>query len=98
VGVNQGSWGNAAPVYSGTPQFSSPRLAADLGFSYRVVVNDSSPTAQQRIRSVVPDAFRTVVNGQVVMQAGLFRDRPAAEAMIQRLSQSNLPATVVAVN
>ncbi|MGG6294190.1 DUF3747 domain-containing protein [Leptolyngbya sp. AN02str] len=89
-------WQN--PVYTGTPQGTSPGLAANLGFSYRVIVRDSSPSTQMRIRAIVPDAFRTVLNGQVVMQAGLFRDRPSAEQMMQRLSQANLPATVISVN
>jgi hypothetical protein len=85
------------PVFSGTPQPASP-LASSLGFSFRVVVNGSSPDVQTRVRSIVPDAFRTVINGQVVMQAGLFRDRSTADQMLQRLSGANLQAAVVPVN
>jgi len=89
--------GTYPPVYTGTPQPASP-VAASLGFSYRVVVQGNSPDLQTRVRAVVPDAFRTVVNGQVVMQAGLFRDRLTADAMLQRLNQQNLMAAVVPVN
>lgn len=97
VGVNQ-NWGGYPPVFtSGTPQPASP-LASALGFSYRVVVTSTEPEAQRRIREIVPDAFRTVLNGQVVMQAGLFRDRPSADQMLQRLSSANLPASVVPVS
>ncbi|MFQ3636564.1 MAG: DUF3747 domain-containing protein, partial [Cyanobacteriota bacterium] len=77
------------PVFTGAPQPASP-LASSLGFSFRVVVNGSSPDVQTRVRSIVPDAFRTVINGQVVMQAGLFRDRATADQMLQRLSNANL--------
>ncbi len=89
--------GTYPPVYLGTPQPASP-VAASLGFSYRVVVQGNSPDIQTRVRAVVPDAFRTIVNGQVVMQAGLFRDRLTADAMLQRLNQQNLMAAVVPVN
>lgn len=89
--------GTYPPVYTGIPQPASP-VASSLGFSYRVIVQGSSPDIQTRVRALVPDAFRTVVNGQVVMQAGLFRDRPTADAMLQRLNQQNLMAAVVPVN
>ncbi|MDG2615189.1 DUF3747 domain-containing protein [Thermoleptolyngbya sichuanensis XZ-Cy5] len=85
------------PVFTGAPQPASP-LASSLGFSFRVVVNGSSPDVQTRVRSIAPDAFRTVINGQVVMQAGLFRDRATADQMLQRLSSANLQAAVVPVN
>ncbi|MBD1913081.1 MULTISPECIES: DUF3747 domain-containing protein [unclassified Leptolyngbya] len=81
---------------TGTPQPSN-RLAADLGFGYRLIVSDSSPEAQRRVRSVVPDAFRTVIDGQVVMQAGLFYNENEANNLLQRLSQENLPARLVPV-
>ncbi|GAB4156999.1 MAG: hypothetical protein Fur0046_36890 [Cyanobacteria bacterium J069] len=93
-----GQVGSAYPgVFTGTPQPASP-LASSLGFSYRVVVNGSTPDVQTRVRSLVPDAFRTVINGQVVMQAGLFRDRSTADQLLQRLSGANLQAAVVPVN
>lgn len=97
IPVSQDIWFSEPPVFSGTPQGSSERLAADLGFSYRVIVSDSSPDAQRRIRSIVPDAFRTVIDGEVVMQAGLFRERNEASTLLQQLNQADLPATLVPV-
>lgn len=92
------AFGGGSPSYStGTPQ-PATRRAADLGFGYRLIVSDSSPEAQRRVRSVVPDAFRTVINGEVVMQAGLFYNESEADNLLQRLSQENLPARLVPVN
>jgi len=86
-----------APVYGGNPQPVTNR-AADLGFGYRLIVSDSSPETQRRVRSLVPDAFRTVVDGQVVMQAGLFYNESEANRLLQQLNQANLPARLVPVN
>lgn len=98
VPVTRDIWFGEAPTYStGTPQVAS-RRAADLGFSYRLIVNDSSADTQRRLRSIVPDAFRTVVDGQVVMQAGLFYSEGDASDLIQRLNQEDLQATLVPVN
>jgi N-acetylmuramoyl-L-alanine amidase len=63
--------------------------------SYRVIVQASTPEAQQRVRTLVPGAFRTTVNGQSVMQAGLFRSQTTAEEMQRSLSRQNLQATVI---
>lgn len=71
--------------------------AAQLGFSYRVIVQAVTPDAQAQVRALVPDAFRTIINGQTVMQAGLFRDMAAAQALQQTLSSQNLVARVVPV-
>jgi len=86
-----------APVFSGSPQTPN-RRAADLGFGYRLIVSDSSPDTQRRVRSLVPDAFRTVIDGQVVMQAGLFYNENEANDLLRRLNQENLPARLVPVN
>jgi N-acetylmuramoyl-L-alanine amidase len=97
IPVTQDLWFSEPPVFTGTPGGGSDQLAANLGFSYRVIVSDSSPDAQRRVRSIVPDAFRTVVDGEVVMQAGLFRERNEANTLLQQLNQANLPATLVPV-
>ena len=97
IPVTQDLWFSEPPVFSGTPGGGSERLAANLGFSYRVIVSDSSPDAQRRVRSIVPDAFRTVIDGEVVMQAGLFREPNEANTLLQQLNQANLPATLVPV-
>lgn len=84
------------PVYRGTPPSPTDR-ASSLGFNYRVIVPASSTAQQQRIKTLVPGAFRTVINGQVYMQAGLFRTQPEAESFKQSLSRQNLQASVVSV-
>jgi N-acetylmuramoyl-L-alanine amidase len=91
--------GNPAPsnsVYSGTPNTSSS-LASNLGFNYRVVVNSVSPDVQNRVRQIVPDAFRTVINGQTVMQVGLFVEQAEAQHLQQILINNGLPATITSV-
>ena len=97
IPVTQDLWFSEPPVFSGTPGGGSQQLAANLGFNYRVIVSDSSPDAQRRIRSIVPDAFRTVIDGEVVLQAGLFRERDEANTLLQQLNQADLPATLVPV-
>lgn len=84
------------PVYRGTPPSPTDR-ASSLGFNYRVIVPASSTAQQQRIKTLVPGAFRTVINGQVYMQTGLFRTQPEAESFKQSLSRQNLQASVVSV-
>lgn len=97
VPITRDIWFTEPPVFEGTPQPAS-NLASNLGFNYRLIVSDSSPDAQRRVRSVVPDAFRTVINGQVVMQAGLFYEPNEANDILRRLNQQNLPATLIAVD
>lgn len=96
VPVTQDIWFSQPPTFQGTPQPAS-NLASNLGYNYRLIVSDSSPDTQRRIRSIVPDAFRTVVNGQVVMQAGLFYSPSEADDLMRRLNQQNLTATLIAV-
>jgi N-acetylmuramoyl-L-alanine amidase len=99
----------AAPVFTTPAPLPSnrntlPALApaasqsgSQSGLSYRVIVSASTAEAQARVRSIVPQAFRTTVNGQTVMQAGLFRE-PATAVQLQRsLSQQNLQASVIPV-
>lgn len=93
IGPPSGSsgWSSGAGVAAPSP------LAAQLGFSYRVIVQATTADAQARVRAIAPDAFRTIVNGQTVMQAGLFRTQSDAQALQQTLSNQNLSARVVAV-
>jgi len=84
------------PVYQGTPPSPTDR-ASSLGFNYRVIVPASSTAQQRRIKTLVPGAFRTVINGQVYMQTGLFRTQPEAESFKQSLARQSLQASVVSV-
>ncbi|HIK57378.1 MAG TPA: DUF3747 domain-containing protein [Synechococcales cyanobacterium M55_K2018_004] len=89
---------SSSPWSSGTGPTTPTQLASQLGFSYRVIVPSTAPDVQSRLLSVAPDAFRTIIDGQVVMQAGLFRQLSDAQAFQATLTSQNLPARVVPVN
>jgi hypothetical protein len=72
--------------------------AAVLGFNYRVIVNTTSSQQEAQVRSLVPDAFRTNLNGRTVMQAGLFEDRTAADQLQRSLSSQGLSASVLPID
>jgi cell division septation protein DedD len=59
-----------------------------------VIVETRSEREQNRVRSLVPEAFRTYLNGQAVMQAGVFSDRDNAEELLEMLQSNGFKATV----
>ncbi|MBD1866156.1 N-acetylmuramoyl-L-alanine amidase [Cyanobacteria bacterium FACHB-471] len=81
----------AQPVFPSQPQ---PSQSA-AGSLYRVIVPVSTAAMQQRVRAIAPDAFRTTLNGQTVMQAGLFQDQGTAEALKRSFDQQNLRASII---
>ncbi len=68
-----------------------------LATSYRVLVSASTLAQQNRVRQLVPNAFRTTDNGQPAMQVGVFRDRATATALQQRLATQQLQATITPI-
>jgi N-acetylmuramoyl-L-alanine amidase len=52
----------------------------------------------QQVRNVEPEAFRTTVDGQTVVQVGLFRDRQRADEVYNALVAANLPAKVLSAS
>ncbi|NET48224.1 MAG: DUF3747 domain-containing protein [Merismopedia sp. SIO2A8] len=80
------------PAPAPTP-LPSP-VAVPTGSSYRVTVPAPTQTIQNQIRGIVPDAFRAVLNGETVMQVGLFRDRQAAVDIQNELRRNNFTATI----
>jgi N-acetylmuramoyl-L-alanine amidase len=56
---------------------------------------DGSELMQQQVRNVVPQAFRTSLNGQSVIQAGVFREQNKAVELQQVLTRNNVQATVL---
>ena len=74
-----------------------PGRAAALGLRYRVVVNVNNFTQQYKLRSLVPDAFSTKINGNSVMQAGAFRSRLKADKLLRRLQNNGLNAEILPV-
>ncbi len=93
---------NPTPGARSTARSGSARqganLASALGYNYRVLVPLEQPSTEGKVRSMVPDAFRTRLNGQLMMQVGLFYDRADAEAVVRQLAVQNIPATIVPVN
>ena len=67
---------------------------AVLGLRYRVVVQAQGERELGRVRAIAPGAFRTFVNGQSVMQAGAFREREKAEALLQMFVANGLNARI----
>lgn len=81
----------ATPTENRSP--NSPNSMATAGF--RVVVDLPSPEQQTQIRQLVPGAFRTTLNGQSVLQVGVFRDRAIANSLQQQLASQNVNARIV---
>jgi N-acetylmuramoyl-L-alanine amidase len=62
---------------------------------YRVLVLGDSEEVQEAVQTIVPGAFRTTVNGQRMMQAGVFREQGKATELQQTLSRNNLQVMVL---
>jgi len=65
-----------------------------LSFPYRVVVDARSAGDLAKLRSLVPDAFRTFIGGRSVMQAGAFKEREKAEELAQMLAVNGFSARI----
>ncbi|PSN16052.1 cell wall hydrolase [filamentous cyanobacterium CCP5] len=76
---------------------AAPSVAA-AGSHYRVVVSGSSDDLLAQVRAVEPSAFRTRVDGQSVIQAGLFQESNRAEQLRVALAQRGLPVKVLAAS
>jgi parallel beta-helix repeat protein len=75
-----------------------PTQATSLGLRYRVIVAADSQSKQERVKSLVPGAFRTFNNGKVLMQVGAFSDRAKAMEMQQYLSSQGVTGTIEQLN
>ncbi|NEQ46067.1 MAG: DUF1565 domain-containing protein [Leptolyngbya sp. SIOISBB] len=71
-----------------------PSLTNSLGLNYKVLVVAPDETTQAAVRSQVPDAFRTRVNGQLFMQAGAYPTMTEAQARRDQLQQAGLSAQI----
>lgn len=100
-----GSGGYVPPGIGGN-QNSVPRIslrsnsqdrAVALGLRFRVVVNANNFSQQSRLRSLVPDAFMTNINGESVMQAGAFRSLLEAEQLLRKLKNNGLNVQIVPI-
>ncbi|MEO1620392.1 MAG: DUF3747 domain-containing protein [Cyanobacteria bacterium J06632_3] len=62
---------------------------------YQVIVPSSSNIIRARVRQVAPDAFTTTVNGNRVIQAGLFQEERRANQLVSQLSSRGLNTQVI---
>ncbi|MEB3356305.1 MAG: DUF1565 domain-containing protein [Synechococcales bacterium] len=76
-----------------TPMTDAQR-ASMLGLRYRVVVEAGNERMQNAVRSLIPGAFRTRVDGRTVMQAGAFASLENANSVARQLVNSGLRAEV----
>jgi N-acetylmuramoyl-L-alanine amidase len=65
------------------------------GTHFRVIVPITAPDTLERARRVEPQAFRATVDGQTVVQVGLFRDRQRADEIYRDLIAADLPAKIL---
>lgn len=72
--------------------------SSSSGFQYRLVVEGSSDSLLRQVRQLIPDAFRRTIDGQRVIQAGLFEDQAEAEATQQQLSRLNVSTRILDIN
>jgi N-acetylmuramoyl-L-alanine amidase len=66
-------------------------------FRYRLIVEGNSESLLRQVRRIVPDAFRALVDGRRVIQAGLFVEREEAEAVQQQLEQIDAATSILDV-
>ncbi|MDX2243840.1 MAG: DUF3747 domain-containing protein [Leptolyngbyaceae cyanobacterium bins.302] len=95
------SGSGVSPTPGVIPVTPTPGVSSTAA-GYRVVVDMLNPEQQNQVKQLVPSAFRTSVNGQSVMQVGVFRDRTTANSLQQQLAAQNLnvrilPATIAAL-
>lgn len=77
---------------AGSPAAAAQTTATNL--RYRVVVEATSESQQAQVQTIIPTAFRTFVNGRIVMQIGAFGDRAKAEELVRTLAGQGIRASV----
>jgi len=80
------------------PKVAASKRATSSGLRYRVVVEAHSQSQLAKVRSLIPGAFRTVLKGRVIMQAGAFGDRASAHEVLQKLKSKGLKAAIQQLN
>jgi parallel beta-helix repeat protein len=84
----------AAPMITTLPPAMVDPLTGQA-FQYRVIVPTISASNTQRVKTIVPQAFRLFRNGRTVLQVGAYSDRTTATQLVQKLSQSGLSAEII---
>ncbi len=67
-------------------------------YKYRLVLQGSSDSLLRQVRQIIPDAFRTTIDGRRVVQAGLFVERSEAEALQRQLASIDAPTSIFDIN
>ena len=62
---------------------------------YRVVVRPRNSKQKSKIKSLVPDSFRSSYKGDSVMQVGLFDSRSKRDRMVQLMKRNGLKPKVI---
>ncbi|MEL7034731.1 MAG: DUF1565 domain-containing protein [Cyanobacteria bacterium J06592_8] len=91
---------NTGPSATSSARRPMGSLTAALrrSLQYRVVVEDNRDPVYRRVKSVIPDAFRTEVRGRSVIQAGAFQNRSKANEVIRLLRRNGVRAKLEAYN
>ncbi len=87
--------GSSLPSPTAAPRPSSPSPGGNEGTYYQVIVPSASPIIRARVRQVAPDAFNATVDGQRVIQAGLFQERNRAEQLTSQLSSRGIESQTI---
>lgn len=77
------------------PSTSNTNTTPPASGRYRVIVATNNSRQEAILKEIVPGAFRTVYNGQTVMQAGIFSSRANAQKIVQALISRGLRATIL---
>ncbi len=92
---------NARPSYTYTAPQLTPEVAPQAPTQvtrqegYKVMVATGNSAQEQKVRSLMPEAFRTVYNGRTMLQVGLFRDRANAEEIRRTLQRQGVSTILV---
>lgn len=82
------------PIQRESSPRSSQTQVSHLGLQYRVIVHAANDGEASQVKSLIPQAFSTILAGQEVMQAGAFRSRQNAEEIWQLLIRNGLDARI----
>jgi N-acetylmuramoyl-L-alanine amidase CwlD len=106
--LNSGVWATAAQANESlrlprerqqvSPDRSSGQSSnSEEDFRYRLIVQGSSDRLLRQVRQVIPDAFRATVDGQRVIQAGLFVTQTEAEEVQRQLSSLDVETRILSI-
>ncbi|NJK40362.1 MAG: DUF3747 domain-containing protein [Acaryochloridaceae cyanobacterium SU_2_1] len=83
------------PAPSTKPEPRIRSTPSSSGTNYRVIVPANNPSEQAKVKSLVPDAFRSTHGGRSVMQVGLFNSQDKADQMVSFMKRSGLRTQVL---